>query len=290
MSFLYNNFIVDIFEVILQFMFDNVVSNYIVVVLLIMIIIKVALTPFDIKQRESSMKMLKIKPKLDDIKKRYQDPMVQNKKTKELYKKENISVMAGCLPSLLQMVILIAFFGALQRLAYNQTVAIVARAAQNPGQPVALEGFLWVRNIWQADSGSALVMPNLKEWTKIIGMVKPEIAATVAGVDYEAVMQATFAAYSGVANGWYILPLIQGVTMYFSFGYSLSTTAGTDSPMSSPIMKIAMAGMTTWFCLSANTLFTIYWIITNFILFAQTYFFKKYFNYKENKKAGVNVG
>lgn len=290
MSFLYNNFIVDGFEWILEFVHNNLIGNYLIVVLLMTILVKVILTPVDIKQRESSMKMLKIQPKINEMKKRYPDPMAQNQKLKELYRKEDIHMTAGCLPSILQFVILIAFFGAIQRLAYNQTVALVARAAANPGAPIELEGLLWVRNIWQPDSGSAFVMPSLAEWTRILKNVTPEVAATVANIDYQAVIQPTLNAYSGLANGWYILPIIQGVTMYFSMGYSLSTTAASDNPMGGPIMKIAMAGMTTWFCLTANTLFTIYWILTNLLMFAQTYFFKRYFEYKENKQTAINAG
>ena len=284
MSFLYNNFIASFFEKMLEFIYLNLIHNYIIVVLLMLILIKVVLTPVDIKQRESSMKMLKIQPKVDELKKRYPDPIVQNQKLKELYRKENINMMGGCLPSPLQFVIIIAFFGALQQMAYNQIVAVVARAAASPGEAVTLEGFLWVKNIWQPDSGAALVLPTLEEWTKIIGTVKPEIAATVANIDYEAVIQPTLAAYSGYANGWYILPLIQGVTMYFAMGYSLSTSAGADNPMSGPVMKLVMAAMTTWFCLSANTLFTIYWIFTNLLMFVQTFVFKKYFEYKDKKQ------
>ncbi len=284
MSFLYNNFIASFFEKMLEFIYLNLIHNYIIVVLLMLVLIKVVLTPVDIKQRESSMKMLKIQPKVDELKKRYPDPIVQNQKLKELYRKENINMMGGCLPSLLQFVIIIAFFGALQQMAYNQIVAVVARAAASPGEAVTLEGFLWVKNIWQPDSGAALVLPTLEEWTKIIGTVKPEIAATVANIDYEAVIQPTLAAYSGYANGWYILPLIQGVTMYFAMGYSLSTSAGADNPMSGPVMKLVMAAMTTWFCLSANTLFTIYWIFTNLLMFVQTFVFKKYFEYKDKKQ------
>ena len=260
MSFLYNNFIATFFEMVLEFMYQNVVHNYIAVVWLTLIILKIALTPIDIKQRESSMRMMKIQPKVDQIRKRYHDPIVQNQKKTELYRKENIKMMGGCLPSLLQMIVIIAFFGALQQMAYNQIVRLVAQAAANPGEAIVLENFLWVKNIWQ-----------------------PEVAATVAGIDYEAVIQPTLAAYSGYANGWYILPLIQGITMYFSFSYSMSTATTADNPMSGPVMKLVMAGMTTWFCLSSNALFTIYWIFSNLLMFVQTYFFKQYFAYKEEK-------
>ena len=149
-----------------------------------------------------------------------------------------------------------------------------------------LTGFLWVRNIWQADSGSALVMPTLKQWEQILKTVTPEVAALVQGIDYEAVIQPTLTAYSGYSNGWYILPIVQGVTMYFAMGYSMNATVANpqDNPMSGPMMKLMMAGMTTWFCLSANTLFTMYWIFTNLFMFIQTFLFKKYFEYKDKKQ------
>lgn len=285
MSFLYNNFIASFFEMVLEFFYNNVVHNYIAVVLLVLIILKICLTPIEIKQRESSMKMMKLQPKVDQIRKRYNDPMVQNQKLRELYAKENVKMLGGCLPSIVQFIVIIAFFGALQQMAYNEIVKQVAAAAANPGEAVVLESFLWIKNIWQPDSGNALVLPTLEEWNRILDIVKPEIAATVAGIDYEAVIQPTLAAYSGYANGWYILPIVQGVTMYFAMGYSMSQTATADNPMGGPVMKLMMAGMTAWFCLTANTLFTIYWIFTNLLMFVQTYFFKKYFEYKDKKEA-----
>lgn len=285
MSFLYNNFIADVFLKLLEFVYNNVVSNYVAVVLLVLIVLKVILTPLELKQRESSMKMMKIQHKVEDIKKRYTDPMAQSKKLQELYARENIKMTAGCLPTLAQFVILIAFFGALQHLAYNQIVMQVAEAAKT-GEAIELTGFLWVRNIWQADSGSALVMPTLKQWEQILKTVTPEVAALVQGIDYEAVIQPTLTAYSGYSNGWYILPIVQGVTMYFAMGYSMNATVANpqDNPMSGPMMKLMMAGMTTWFCLSANTLFTMYWIFTNLFMFIQTFLFKKYFEYKDKKQ------
>lgn len=287
MNFLMNNFIADGFEWLLENTY-KLIPNYIVVVILILVIIKVLLTPLDIKQRESSMKLGKLTPKIAEIKKRYPDPQTQAMKTKELYRKENVKMTGGCLPSILQMIILIAFFGALQKLAYNQIVRMVIEASENPGQPITFTSFLWVKNLWQPDSGSALVMPELKEWTRILQTVSPEIAETAKNLDYMAVIQPTLDAYSGFSNGWYILPLIQGVTMYFSFSYSLSTAPGAqDNPMGGPMFRLIMAGITTWFCLTANTLFTIYWIITNLLMFAQTYVFKLYFAYKEKKAQQV---
>ncbi|MBQ9624944.1 MAG: membrane protein insertase YidC [Clostridia bacterium] len=287
MSFLYNNFLATFFEKLLEYLYLNFIHNYFIIVILVLILIKAILTPFDIKQRESSMKMMKLQPKIDQLKKRYPDPVIQNQKLRELYKKEDVHMMGGCLPAILQMIVLIAFFGALQQLAYKEIVKIVATAAASPGEAVPLQGFLWIRNMWQPDSGSALVMPTFKEWSRILSTVKPEVAATVANITteeaYAMVIQPTLAAHSGFANGWYILPIIQGITMYFSMGYSLSTAATDDNPMSGPVMKLVMAAMTAWFCLSANILFTIYWIAMNLLMFVQTFFFKKYFEYKEKK-------
>lgn len=285
MGFLYNNFLADIFGVMLKFLYENVVHNYFVVVLLVLILIKVLMTPLDLKQRESSAKMMKLQPKLDSIKKRYPDPMVQNQKIKELYTKENVKMMGGCLPSIVNLIVLIAFFGALQQLAYTEMVDIVVRAAQNPGEAIALESFLWVKNMWQPDSGNALVMPALADFEKILTIVSPDVAARVAGINYEAVIQPTLAAYSGYANGWYILPLLQGITTYFSMSYSMkaNATPGVENPMGGPVMKIMMAAMTAWICLSVNTLFTVYFLFSNLLMVIQTFAFQKYFEYKDKK-------
>lgn len=284
----------DIFSNAFMWMIDSIhimVPSYVAAVIILTIILKFALFPIDYKQRKGTAKMSAIQPKIQEIKKRYPDSQAQALKIQELYKKENISMAAGCLPAIVQMVILMAFFGALNSLANAQIISMVQWAEANPGQPIALPGFLWVKNIWAADSGGAAVMPDLAHWASIVKTASPAIAESIKNINYEAVIQPTLNAYAGVSNGWYLLPLIQSVTMYFSMGYSFSATPNMENAggmnLTSPLMKLVMAGVTGYVCLTSNSLFTIYWIASNLLMFASTYFFKVLLDRKKQQEKNV---
>ncbi len=76
------------------------------------IAIKLVLSPLTYKSYISSAKMRVLKPEIDEINARIPaDKAAERQKaTMDLYGKVGVSPMSGCLPSLLQMPILIALF------------------------------------------------------------------------------------------------------------------------------------------------------------------------------------
>lgn len=102
------------------------VGNYGVAIILFTLVIKLIILPLDIKQRHSMRKMQDIQPKIDEINKKYEkDPEKRSAKTMELYKKEKVNPMGGCLPMLIQMPILFAMFAVMRHIAGEQTVLMV---------------------------------------------------------------------------------------------------------------------------------------------------------------------
>lgn len=84
-----------------------------VVLLLLTIMVKVLVYPATWKTYMSSAKMRVLKPKVDEIGKKYPRPEDAMKKQQEmmtLYSQYGVSPMGGCLPMLLQFPILIALF------------------------------------------------------------------------------------------------------------------------------------------------------------------------------------
>ena len=138
-------------------------GDYIWAVLLFTIMIKLILLPLDIKSKNSMRRMQAVAPKTQAIRERYKnDPAKMNAALKELYKKENVSQMGGCLPVLIQIPILFLMFGAIRSLSYMKTVELVVNLSSDP--TVLPHSFLWVHNIWQPDTGIADVMPSLSEF------------------------------------------------------------------------------------------------------------------------------
>lgn len=87
--------------------------NYGIIILILTIFIKILLLPIAYKTYMSSARMRVLKPEVDEIGKKFpkrEDAMKKQQATMALYKKAGINPMAGCIPLLLQMPILIALF------------------------------------------------------------------------------------------------------------------------------------------------------------------------------------
>ena len=114
------NFIIQFFYVILFEPFLNVLvllyvylpgRDFGIAVIILTIIIKLILHPLTIKGLRQQKITSELQPKLKEIKEKYKnDKAQQSRAMMELYKKEKINPMSGCLPLLLQFPIIIALY------------------------------------------------------------------------------------------------------------------------------------------------------------------------------------
>lgn len=92
-------------------MISTRVASVGIIVLIITLIIKLALSPVTWKNFMSSAKMRVLRPEIDEINAKHEDdPMARQQETMALYRKTGVNPLAGCLPALLQMPILYAMF------------------------------------------------------------------------------------------------------------------------------------------------------------------------------------
>lgn len=90
----------------------GVIPNYGIAIILLTILVKLATAPLTHKSYESMGRMQELAPKIQEIKEKYSDnPQKMNQLTAELYKKEGVNPLGGCLPMLLQFPFFIAMFG-----------------------------------------------------------------------------------------------------------------------------------------------------------------------------------
>ncbi|HEY4662432.1 MAG TPA: YidC/Oxa1 family membrane protein insertase [Candidatus Humimicrobiaceae bacterium] len=102
-------------EYIVIFLYNHVIANYGIVIILLTIIVRIVLIPLTISQTRSMAKMQKIQPELKELQKKYKDDKQKlQQETMEFYKKNNVNPLAGCLPLLLQMPVFFALFQALR--------------------------------------------------------------------------------------------------------------------------------------------------------------------------------
>jgi YidC/Oxa1 family membrane protein insertase len=123
-------------------------SNYGVAIILLTLVINMALFPLRWKSMMSAQKMQKIQPRIKAIQERYKKYKVNDPKRQEmnqemmgLYKEHGVNPLGGCLPLLLQMPILVAFYNVLNN-------AIDLRQVS----------FLWIPDLSQYDKTFVLVI------------------------------------------------------------------------------------------------------------------------------------
>ena len=116
-------------------------------IILLTIIVKFLLYPLTVKQVKSMKAMQEIAPKMKKIQEKYKDnPQVMQQKVAAMYQEAGVNPLAGCLPLLVQMPILMGMFYSLYNLEYPS-----ADAAQ----------FLWLPSLSQADPYYILPILNV---------------------------------------------------------------------------------------------------------------------------------
>ena len=124
------------------------------------IMIRLVLTPLDVKSRASMRKTTKLQPQMAALQKKYaNDKEKLNQKTAELYRKEHVNPLSSCLPLLLTWPILIAVFAAM-RMAANKELLIQVGQLLN-GEPISMEPWLWIKNLWMPDNLFSTAYPDL---------------------------------------------------------------------------------------------------------------------------------
>ncbi len=128
---------------------DNIVHNYGWSIVLITIVINVVLLPLRLKSMKSQRKMQSLQPQLAAINAKYKglsmrDPKKaeQNQEVMAFYKKEGVNPMGGCLPMVVQLPLIYAFYKVL-------AVTIEMRGAH----------WLWVSDLSQPEQLPIHILP-----------------------------------------------------------------------------------------------------------------------------------
>jgi len=101
----------------LKWMYNHIVANWGWAILLQTLVINLALLPLRLSQMKSMLKMQRVAPQIKSIQEKYKkyslrDPRKaeMNQEISALYKKEGVNPAGGCLPLLIQMPFLFAYY------------------------------------------------------------------------------------------------------------------------------------------------------------------------------------
>ena len=106
----------------LHFVQEHIVSNWGWAIVIFTVFINLLLLPLRVQGMKSMLKMQRIQPQIDMIKAKYKNPKPTDPKAAEMnaevmaYQKEQgVSMFGGCIPSLIQLPLLFAFFTMMTR-------------------------------------------------------------------------------------------------------------------------------------------------------------------------------
>ena len=87
------------------------VSFFAISIILATIILKLAMLPLSFSQIKNQKKMAELQPEIQKLQQKYKnDPQTLAQKQQKLYKESNYSMLGGCLPMIVTLVVLIAFY------------------------------------------------------------------------------------------------------------------------------------------------------------------------------------
>ena len=110
------DWIVQILLQILRFI-QGFASDWGLSIIILTVIVRLILTPLLLKSTKSTARMQVLQPKLMEIQQKYaDDPQRQSEEMQKFYSENKFNPLAGCLPLLIQMPILLALFTLLRNL------------------------------------------------------------------------------------------------------------------------------------------------------------------------------
>ena len=291
-----------------------IVPNYGWAVVIFTVVIRGVLLPLDIKSRRSMKRMSDIKPQLDALNAKYaNDQEKLQRKTAELYKKEKINPMSGCLPLLIQFPLLFGMLWTMQAIASEEIIKII-QTLEAGGEPV-LQSWLWVKNVFCSDTLYAAVVPIARDLTSLqatANVTQEAVDAARAFVNNAQLYNPIMVQYGATVvegignlmrsgslpsweilqvlnnpNGYYILPVLAASTQFLQTKLNPAETAQA-TPNGKPntmgmFMKYFFPLMSLWICCTSSAAFSIYWLTANVIAILQNVIIGKYFDRKDAK-------
>jgi len=196
---------------------QKAIKSWGITIILISILFYALTYPLTLKSMMSMRKMQAAQPKISALREKYKnDPKKLNAEVIEIYRREKINPLGGCLPMLLQMPVFMAMYQVLWRAYYFQG-----------------KGFLWIKDLSQPDRlfifpfqlpflGNELnILPILMG---VVMFVQQKLSAKNAVVtdETQAMQQKMMTVLFPVFIGFIFYKFASGLSLYFTMFYIFS--------------------------------------------------------------------
>jgi YidC/Oxa1 family membrane protein insertase len=224
----------------LLFLYGLFGNSFVMAIIVSTILIRMITLPLTLPQQRNSRKMAELAPQLEELKKKYgNDRTKMSQAQMELYKQNNVNMFGGCLPLILQLVVMIAFYQSLTRaLSTNpiQLMQLQVMPALVPLIPINSQWLIY-------DLGLPGILPAIQQ------NVSPLVAQLLV----------------------FILPVLVVGTTYLSQKLMATPSADPSQASMTKQMNLIMPMMFGLFALQFAAGLSIYFIVSNVVGAAQSW-------------------
>lgn len=262
-------------------LFYSWTGSYGVALILFTLVVKLVLLPFQLKSKKSMLRMNRMQGKLNDIKTRYaNNQQKQQEAMAELYAKEGINSMSGCLWFMIPFPILIALYYIIRvplRYFMSLSESVIAEITTLAGTLgfTAAEGSQAYEQIYLAK----FIHEHWADFAgKFDGLI--DLNYNFLHIDLAAQPSSLFSQFPG--GGWpvwgaLLLPIISA-GIQFAMSFITMRTNGSAPNGSTKTMMYMMPLMTLWMGYILPSALCIYWIANSAFSLIQEVTLNKYFN------------
>ncbi len=264
----------------IMFFCYTLVRNYGLALILFTLLTKLALLPLAIKQQKGMAKMAILKPKMDEIQRKYaKNPQKQQEEMQALYSQENYNPMAGCLPTLIQFPIL---FGMINVIYYPLKHILRIPADVTAKAAEIMTGFLDPSKI-SAYSQEISVIKAFKENPGAFSSMGEDFVNklsnfdfTFFGLDLSAIPAFSFKSTQEVLL--FLIPVLSGVSaVIMSLLTTKMTGSDTQTKGANLMTTLMMPIFSVYIGFRVPAGVGIYWLLSNvFATIQQVVLFKLY--------------
>ena len=267
----------------------NIVKNYGFAIILFTIIVRLLMAPLAVKQQKGSLKMVRMKPKIDAINKKYKNNKDKlNQEMMALYQKEHYNPMSGCLPSLIQLPILFGLIGVIYKpLKYilNIPQDVISKILEITGQQ-ANNAYAEINAIEQFANNSGIFADFATQYPDAYEKILNFSGSfKFLGLDLLGVTNPLSEQGSWSSMLW-LIPILSGVfaflTSFMSQKMNVMSASG-ENPMGGG-MKAMLYGMpifSAWISFTVPAGVGFYWVCSNLVMIAQMLILNKLYNPKK---------
>ena len=263
----------------------NLIPNYGWDIIIFTIVIRLLSIPLQLNQQKSMAKMSAFQPMIADIQKKYKDkPEKQQEELLKLQQEFGYKPTAGCMPMLVNFLVMFGVIEVVYR-PLQRIFHIGADALTAAGEALTTLGISFTT----VTRDTNIIAQVIAGESTVTSCFTPDQVSTITefgqhmdffGIDLTRVPQYSLAAEN---LPLLIFPVLAIVTMFISTHISMKAS-GQQMQGSMKLTMYMMPLMYLFFCFTYPLAFSLYYVISNIVMTAQTQVMRKFYDPEKMRK------